>query len=95
MAADEVVKQLPIGQPSIVTQENRFAKLLNDFAHLAGRHVLSFVPQLPPTLLLPARGNLIAIFFRRNSEGFAEFCQFAPLLGRTIALRTQVLPRSA
>jgi hypothetical protein len=65
MAADVVLQQLPIGQPRPISQKHHPAKVLDDFARLAGRHVL--VPQEercpPSTLLLAAQGRLIRYFF--------------------------------
>ena len=42
-AANVVRKQLPIGQARTIPQKDHPAKVLDDLAHLIGRHLLSFV----------------------------------------------------
>jgi hypothetical protein len=39
-AAEVVLQQLPIGQPSPITHKHGPAKVLDDLAHLAGRHLI-------------------------------------------------------
>jgi hypothetical protein len=42
-AIDEVIQQLSISQNTPVPQKHRPAKVAEDLAHLAGRHVVSLV----------------------------------------------------
>src|SRR5581483_5878257 len=73
-AAEEGFQQLPIGHPRPAPQQYRPAKLADDLAHLAGRHVIALVVGVFWPLLLYYRhaASLIQDF----PDVHAYFCQF-------------------
>jgi len=97
-AADVVLQQLPIGQPSPIAQQSRPAKVLYGPAHLAGRHVPSFVGLgRPSTLLLPALLSLIPGFSStdRSSGRTPANCQIGSALAQRFSrLCAPVFPRT-
>ena len=62
-AAEVVLQQLPIGQPRPIPQKHRPAKVLDDLAHLAGRHVVSLVRATLALYLTTTRTGPFDAFF--------------------------------
>jgi hypothetical protein len=68
-AAAEFLQQLPIGQPSTLAQKRRSAKVVDDFAQLASRHIVSLVRAKLALYLITTRKAPFDARFLAGSPG--------------------------